>query len=122
MTEKSKSNIIKKSRLTLTGNKIPDAVYKILEQKGEERKLTPYVVDLVEKEEMMDKLIESLSILINKVDQLNMKINNIEKNFQGGKTLIQHEVVIEDDVQQGDLEVGENVIGGIEEDIEDVDF
>ncbi|WP_437834570.1 hypothetical protein ACQRXC_29175 (plasmid) [Niallia taxi] len=60
----------KKPRLSLTVNKMPEDVYQILAEKGDSRRLTPYVVSLVEKEKQMDKIISSLSSKEKKVDQL----------------------------------------------------
>lgn len=49
-----------KKCLALTAKNIPDYIYSKLEQLGSERRLTPYIIHLVEKEAMMDKLVESL--------------------------------------------------------------
>ncbi|KYD11416.1 hypothetical protein B4102_2144 [Heyndrickxia sporothermodurans] len=123
MTKNLESNVLKKGRLTLTGNKIPDKIYKKLEKLGSDRKLTPYVVYLVEKEEMMDKLIESLSTLIHKVDHLDERFSGLEKRLSGVNVPIENKTTTDDDeIKQGDLEIGENIIGGIEEDIEEIDF
>lgn len=116
---------IKKGRLTLTGNKMPDDVYKKLEEKGSSRKLTPYIVSLVEKEEMMDKLIESLSILIHKVEHLDERFSSIEKKLDNVHLSVEDGLILTEDeveIKQGDLEIKDNIIGGIEEDIEDMDF
>lgn len=123
MANKQEKDALKKGRLTLTGNKMPDEVYKKLEEKGSDRKLTPYIVSLVEKEEMMDKLIESLSTLIHKVDHLDEKFTRIELKLEGTNVSIKNESIIEEvEIKQGNLEIAENIIGGIEEDIEEMDF
>lgn len=123
MKDKQDETLIKKGRLTLTGNKMPDEVYRKLEEKGSDRKLTPYIVSLVEKEDMMDKLIESLSIIIDKIDCLDEKVSGFEKKI--GKATFSFESNAannEEDVKQGNLEIGKNIIGGIEEEIEEMDF
>lgn len=123
MSDKQEKEILKKGRLTLTGNKMPDDVYKKLEEKGSDRKLTPYIVGLVEKEETMDKLIESLSTLIQKVDHLGERFTDFEAKLNGVNIPVDKEEVIPDeDIVQGDLEISDKIIGGIEEEIEDIDF
>lgn len=123
MADKQEIDIIKKGRLTLTGNKMPDEVYKKLEEKGSDRKLTPYIVGLVEKEEMMDKLIESLSTLIHKVDHLDDRFSGFEAKLDGVNLSVKYETNTDDEeIKQGDLEIKDNIIGGIEEEIEEIDF
>lgn len=123
MEEKQEKVVQKKGRLTLTGNKIPDDVYKMLEEKGKDRKLTPYVVSLVEKEEMMDKLIESLSTVIQKVDRLDRRFTGFEAKLEGVDLSFEKGTDTGDEeIKQGDLEIADNIIGGIEEDIDETDF
>ncbi|MFS0882758.1 hypothetical protein [Metabacillus niabensis] len=122
MSEKHEKELLKKGRLTLTGNKMPDDVYKKLEEKGANRKLTPYIVGLVEKEETMDTLIESLSTLIKKIDHLSERFTDFEASLNGVNIPIAKETIPDDGVVQGDLEISDKVIGGIEEEIEDFDF
>lgn len=123
MKKKQEKDIPKKGRLTLTGNKMPDDVYKKLEEKGSDRKLTPYIVSLVEKEVMMDKLIEGLSTLLRKVDCMDEKFSRIEMKLESGSVFIKSEAIPEEhEIEQGDLKINENIIGGIEEDIEEMDF
>lgn len=117
-----------KKRLTLTGNKMPTDVYDKLEKLGSERKLTPYICSLVEKEEMMDNLIGGLSTLINKLEnvenivvELNHKFENT--TIQASHTAVTIPKVIETEViPEGKLNISNNVVGGIEEVIEEVDF
>lgn len=83
----------KKPRLSLTVNKMPEDVYEILAEKGDSRRLTPYVVSLLEKEKQMDQIISSLSSLDEKekkVDQLISsltlildKVSGIENKVDG---------------------------------------
>lgn len=123
MGNKNEKDVLKKGRLTLTGNKMPDEVYKRLEEKGADRKLTPFIVSLVEKEQMMDKLIESLSTLIHKVDLLDGKFKRIEAKLEGANVSIKNEMNFEEsEIKQGDLDIAENIIGGIEEEIDEMDF
>lgn len=123
MTGKQEKDIIKKGRLTLTGNKMPDEVYKKLEEKGSDRKLTPYIVGLVEKEETMDKLIESLSTLIQKVNHLDDRFSGFEEKLDGVNVSVKNETNTDDEeIKQGALEIKDNIIGGIEEEIEESDF
>lgn len=112
-----------KGRLTLTGNKMPDNVYSKLEKKGADRNLTPYVVSLVEKEETMDKLIESLSVVINTI---NARFDRLEEQFENitlyKENLRSFTPIEEDEIKQGSLEVSDKIEGGIEEEIDDMDF
>lgn len=117
-----------RKRLTLTGNKMPADVYEKLEKLGIDRKLTPYVCSLVEKEEMMDKLIMGLSTLINKIENVEKFV--VELNHKLEDSTIQTQITpatafntLETEViPEGKLNISSNVVGGIEEDIEDVDF
>lgn len=117
-----------KKRLTLTGNKMPENVYQKLEELGSSRKLTPYIVNLIEKEEKMNKLLEDLTIITSKftgIEQMLETINSkLDGNFihagdikKGSTDVAQPEVVSE-----GKLDISNNIIGGIEENIEDIDF
>lgn len=67
----------KKPRLSLTVNKMPEDVYQILAEKGDSRRLTPYVVSLVEKEKQMDQIISSLSTLEAKEKKVDQLISNL---------------------------------------------
>lgn len=117
----------RKDRFTISTNKIPDDVYRKLDQKGEERKLATYIVNLVEKEEQMDKMIASLSIIseLSLIPDMLKKIENIERVIlkQPGEYTIRKEELSEaEDVKQGQLNISENVQGGIVEEITDFDF
>lgn len=117
-----------KKRLTLTGNKMPADIYAKLEQLGSERKLTPYICSLVEKEETMDKLIGGLSVLMNKLEnvenivvELNHKFENT--TIQTSYTPITIPNTVETEViSEGKLNISNTIVGGIEEEIKDVDF
>lgn len=117
-----------KKRLTLTGNKMPADVYDKLERLGSERKLTPYICSLVEKEEMMDKLIMGLSTLNNKMENVEKSV--VELNNKLEDRTIPTRIIpvtlpntIETEaIPEGKLNISNNVVGGIEEDIEDIDF
>lgn len=114
---------LKKGRLTLTGNKMPDQVYEKLEEKGADRRLTPYIVNLVEKEEVMDKLIEGLSILVQKVDDMHLKIDGLEELLDGKRIVYREQTAVEvEEIKQGSIQIGEKITGGIEEEIEEMDF
>ncbi|TKI65298.1 hypothetical protein FC756_17070 [Lysinibacillus mangiferihumi] len=116
-----------KKRLTLTGNKMPDHVYAKLEKLGIERTLTPYICNLVEKEQQMDSLISTLSILTSKLDtvekiviDINQKLNNttIQTVLESKENLVNPV----DDIREGKLEISNRIEGGIEEEIEERDF
>ncbi|PKR83070.1 hypothetical protein [Heyndrickxia camelliae] len=115
-----------KKRITLTGNKMPEETYSKLDQLAKERKLTPYIVNLVEKENMMDKLIEGLSILVSKIDTIEHKVDQVQEQLSLSKIEIEHRPLINDNepekIAQGKIEVSEKIVGGIEEDIPDFDF
>lgn len=116
-----------KKRLTLTGNKMPDHVYARLEQLGIERKLTPYICNLVEKEQQMDSLISTLSVFIDKLTtvekivlDINQKLDNT--TIQTGPGSKENLVNPVDDIREGKLEISNRIEGGIEEEIEERDF
>ncbi|MFP7474456.1 hypothetical protein SFC55_26065 [Niallia taxi] len=140
----------KKPRLSLTVNKMPEEVYQILTEKGDSRRLTPYVVSLVEKEKQMDQiisslssleekekkvdqLISSLSLILDKVSGLENKvdglaeafqhqdISNVQEDFSKNEVNEVHEVK-ENDLKQGKLEIKSgNVISSMEP-MEDQDY
>ena len=118
-----------KKRLTLTGNKMPADVYNKLEQLGSERKLTPYICSLIEKEEKMDRLIDDLSTVINKINNvesivvdLNQKLENTA--IQTSSTVLT-KASLADEIEiipEGKLEISSRIEGGIEEEIVEADF
>lgn len=121
----------KKPRLSLTVNKMPEEVYQILAEKGDSRRLTPYVVNLVEKEKHMDQiisslssieakekkvdqLISSLSLILDKVSGLENKVDGLAEAFRGHQDIrkvqedfSKNEVseVKEKGLNQGELEI-----------------
>ncbi|MDM5335808.1 hypothetical protein QUF84_00660 [Fictibacillus enclensis] len=111
----------KKPRLSLTANKMPEDVYRILAEKGDTRRLTPYVVSLVEKEHMMDTLIMNLSKVVHKIDDLEETINGLKAQLDGS-SILSPKRELDEKVVQGNIGISENIDGGIEEEIEEVDF
>ncbi|MFS0783505.1 hypothetical protein [Bacillus sp. 1P06AnD] len=113
-------------RLTLTGNKMPEDVYDKLEQLGATRRLTPYIVSLVEKEVMMDKLIDHLTILISKVDSVEKQMTDLKAQIKHSSSLTiqpNTKVPIEPEIiPKGELKVSKTIVGGIEEEIDEIDF
>lgn len=115
-----------KKRLTLTGKNMPDEIYQKLEQLGNDRKLTPYIINLVEKEEMMDKIISSLSIMLSKIDKLdnqmvefNEKLNNIHVVSAPVVPNEETQDIEKTSIQQGDIGVNTKEIKGEHIEIED---
>jgi len=117
-----------RKRLTLTGNKMPADVYEKLEKLGIERKLTPYICSLVEKEETMDKLIGGLSILMDKLDNVENIVAELNHKFvdtaiQANYTPVSIPNTVETEViPEGKLNISNNIVGGIVEEIEELDF
>lgn len=113
-----------KKRLTLTGNKMPDDVYTKLEQLGNERKLTPYICNLIEKEEMMDKLISGFSILINKLENVENTVSDLSHKLEN--TVVQTSYMtiprVVDTIPEGKLGISQNIEGRIDEEIVEYDF
>lgn len=122
--------MIEKKRITITGNKMPDKVYAKLEKLGNERKLTPYISNLVEKEEQMDKLIEGLSILTSQLKNIEAAVSAINQkldhtNIQSSSVIFENsglnsEVIT--DITQGKLDISDTVVSAIEENIDEPDF
>lgn len=73
---------MEKKRLTITGNNIPDDIYKKLDDLGNQRKLTPYVVRLIEKEVEMNALIKGLSDLTSKVEGMERMLKEINNKLE----------------------------------------
>ncbi len=118
-----------KKRLALTAKNIPDDIYSKLEQLGSERRLTPYIIHLVEKEAMMDTLVESLpsllseiKILKDQVSSLSDKLENI--NVVPAPEMKNHNemVLSKEDVQTGKLEINDNIESEAMEEDMDSDF
>lgn len=118
-----------KKRLALTAKNIPDDIYIKLEQLGSERRLTPYIIHLVEKEAMMDTLVESLpsllseiKILKDQVSSLSDKLENI--NVVPAPEMKNHNemVLSKEDVQTGKLEINDNIESEAMEEDMDSDF
>lgn len=113
----------KKPRLSLTVNKMPEDVYQILAEKGDSRRLTPYVVSLVEKEKQMDQiisslssleakekkvdqLISSLSLFLDKVSGLENKVDGLAEAFRENQDISKNEVPeVKEKGLQGELEI-----------------
>ena len=116
---------MEKKRLTLTGNKMPENVYKKLEELGNDRKLTPYVVSLVEKEEQMDNLIRHLSDLTSKLGDVESAVNDLNRKIEF-TSISPNEPIVKTSppevVQEGKLAISEQIKGGIDEPIEEIDF
>lgn len=114
----------KKPRLSLTANKMPTDIYEILAEKGASRRLTPYIVSLVEKERIFDTLISSLPKIVDKLEhlehavaELNLKIEKVEIRTESSYVSKNTEEVL-----QGELGISENIDSEIDEEIIDVDF
>ncbi|MGG4263748.1 hypothetical protein [Peribacillus simplex] len=115
----------KKPRLSLTANKMPEEIYNILAEKGDSRRLTPYVVSLVEKEKMMDTLIMNLSKLVDKIDRLENKVEELNDKLEGTTISSSKNVYISkntEEIVQGELGISEKIDSEIDEEIEEVDF
>ena len=119
---------MEKKRLTLTGNKMPNEIYKKLEELGNQRKLTPYVVNLIEKEEKMDILIQHLSVLVNKLDHVEQSIMDLNQKLESASIQTSSPVetekvtVLTETVQEGKLDISNRIEGGIDEETDTPDF
>lgn len=119
---------MEKKRLTLTGNKMPNEIYKKLEELGNQRKLTPYVVNLIEKEEKMDILIQHLSVLVNKLDNVEQDIMDLNQKLESASIQTRSPVetekilVLTETVQEGKLDILNRIEGGIDEETDTPDF
>lgn len=116
-----------KKRLTLTGNKMPERVYAKLERLGIERTLTPYICSLVEKEEKMDSLIENLSFIISKLNNVENIVNDIHQKLENttihtGSNVSESLIIPVENIREGRLEISNRIEGGIEEEIEEGDY
>ena len=115
-----------KKRLTLTGKNIPDNIYEKLDKLANEKRLTNYIVSLVEKEEslvekesMMDKMNKSLSTMLSKMDKLdeqmeviNQRLENINVVSAPVEAIKEDRDIETDPIQQGDIGVNTDKIRG----------
>lgn len=116
-----------KKRLTLTGNKMPADVYLKLDKLGKERKLTPYICSLIEKEEMMDNLINNLSLMLDKLNAVEKKVVDLNEKIENttiqAMPLPEEKLIVREEiVQEGKLEITSQIEGGIEEEVFEPDF
>ncbi|MCE4051869.1 hypothetical protein [Bacillus sp. Au-Bac7] len=119
-----------KKRLTLTGTNIPEEIYDKLAQLGNERRLTPYIVHLIEKEAMMDKLIASLPSLLSKMDILENQLSNINGKLDNANAVSAPETKEdmpaepkEEIIKIGEIGVSEEIESELDEEITtDYDF
>lgn len=105
----------KRKRMVLNSEDMPDEVYRILDSQSAKRALTPYVVALVQKSLESNLILEKLSIIENKIDNISVVgvINNGSSNDIEEKVL--NEGII--------LDKFTDVKGGIdEEDKKDYDY
>lgn len=112
-----------KRRLTITLNGMPEELSNKVQELSDNRKLTAYFVGLIEKEEKMDKLIYGLSSILDKMDSFSEDLSSI-KNIITEKTIHfpsqNHNKIFDTEiVQQGKLEISDNIQGGIEEVVPD---
>ncbi|WP_182103186.1 hypothetical protein [Niallia taxi] len=117
-----------KKRLTLTGTNIPEEIYDKLAQLGNERRLTPYIVHLIEKEAMMDKLIASLPSLLSKMDNIedqlstiNGKLDNVNvvsaPEAREEKKPAPEEMEIIEEIKLGEIGVSDEIESELDEEI-----
>lgn len=111
--------MVDKKRLTLTGKNIPDKIYTKLDKLANERTLTPYIVSLVEKEETMDKILKSLSIMLSKIDKLDDQMGEIKDKLHSGIVVTAPEEkkeetkdIEEDSIPQGNTGINTKEIKG----------
>lgn len=116
-------------RFTLTGKNMPEWVYDKLEEKSERKEATAYIVGLMEKEAMFNRIIEqmgNLSLLNGINDKLDAILGgNIEVSAPTVTFTKKEEVKVEPEkeerlpeaVPEGDIHISEEVESvGIDED------
>ncbi len=118
-----------KKRLTLTGTNIPEDIYDKLAQLGNERRLTPYIVHLIEKEAMMDKLIASLPSLLSKMDNIEDQLSNINGKLDNVNVVSAPETKEDKPVEPeeeiikiGDTGVSDEIESEFDEEVTEFDF
>ena len=112
-----KVNEEKRGRMVLNAKDMPDDVYEILNEKAFKRALTPYIVEIIRDN-------QKYKIILEKLDNIESKIDNITLNGTIKKENGIEEAVTTDELQEGMIVENINeVISEIDEsDIIDGDF
>lgn len=111
-------------RVTITINGMSEELAAKVLSLSEARKLTPYFVSLVEKEEKMDRLISNLSSIAENMDSFNSNLSDIKSSLDSNLLIPKHTQSNSSNaevVKEGKLEVSDTIKGGIEEETE-VDY
>ncbi|GAF66473.1 hypothetical protein BTS2_3374 [Bacillus sp. TS-2] len=117
-------------RLTLTGSNMPDEVYEKLNELAKSKRLTHYIIELVQKEKVMDRFIESLSAfplndLENNIKDIQYKVSAIDTKLDNGivpEIKKESQPRNENQIIEGKINVASKIEGSIEESVEEVDF
>ena len=112
-----KVNEEKRGRMVLNAKDMPDDVYEILNEKAFKRALTPYIVEIIREN-------QKYKIILEKLDNIELKIDNIALNGTIKKEIGIEAAVAVDELQEGIIVENINeVISEIDEsDIIDGDF
>ena len=102
----------KRKRIALNSEAMPDDVYEILNEKALRRKITPFIIELVQDRIKEKELLEKLNVIDAKIDRLT-----------SGNTIIKNSSLEEEVLAEGRLIQAAVVISEIEEeDIVEYDF
>lgn len=107
----------KRGRMVLNAKELPDDIYEILNEKAFKRALTPYIVEIIRDN-------QKYKLILQKLDNIELKIDNITLNGIIKKEIGIETAVTVDDLQEGIIVKNINeVISEIDEsDIIDGDF
>lgn len=128
----------KSKRFTIQGSNMPKEFYDVLKEKSEARAITPYIISLMEKEKLMNQLIQLLPnlTLLTGMNKMLEDIHNgsiqvaIPKDVDEVKEEVavsveeedqeELEDALEEVIPEGDIKISNVISGGFEED--DYDF
>ncbi|MEK4444309.1 hypothetical protein [Niallia sp. FSL K6-0077] len=116
-----------KKRIALTGKNIPDNIYDKLVRLGEEKRVTPYITHLMEKEETMDAVISSLPTLLSEIRDLKGQVASLHDKLERIEVASAPEQIKkqltdkEQDIKIGDTGIDKDKINTKEVDIDDIE-
>jgi len=116
-----------KKRIALTGKNIPDNIYDKLVRLGEEKRVTPYITHLMEKEETMDAVISTLPTLLSEIRDLKGQVASLHDKLERIEVASAPEQIKkqltdkEQDIKIGDTGIDKDKINTKEVDIDDIE-
>lgn len=118
--------MVKRKKMALGANNMPDDVYKILNEKSNSRQLTSFVVELVQNEQRYNELMKKLDSVERRLNLLDTFENKLDLLLSNDLVTTKKQTGFKDnelELKEGKIIDTKEVIGGIsKEDKEEIDF